>query len=604
MAHFDEQRWAELRAELQAIRSRLDSIEGEISRRAPGSKRAHLRLPAIETRLGLTLLNRVGVVTLILGAAFFFAYVAENQWIGPWARVLTGAAAGAASLLAAEYLLRHEQRPFAQGMAGLGIALLFVSIYAGYGFYRLYPGLAALLLMLLPAGVSLRYDSLAVVLLGLFGGYAAPALIETSAVVAFGFVLLLNAVANRVEARRGWWAVVALAAAATTYLFATHARDTAPITATIFLACYYALFAISRFTAIRYATHILAACAVAYMWEDRSTPFLLLSLAWAGVGLRVAPAGLIGFWIAWALFPTAGALGPPFVAATLVFAAYFALPYLRTVSRSVTAINGPAYFTAVFVLLDAQYHAWMAPLAVALAGAHAVAGRRGMAPGLNGALAAAFVLVAIAAQFTGFLITVGWAIEAAALAYIGLRSPAIAVLALIALRLAWFDVHEPVFTTLFNARFTAFLAAAISYWVTARRIAAPPLAAAVYLSGHLILLWAGGLEIASWAFRNASPADHINVITAGLSILGAAYGVALIAAGVLVNFGLNRAFGLGLIGLVVLKLYAYDVWLLDRLYRTIAFIALGALLVLGSYLYSRYRGRIESWLQTDQPPAP
>jgi hypothetical protein len=250
-------------------------------------------------------------------------------------------------------------------------------------------------------------------------------------------------------------------------------------------------------------------------------------------------------------------------------------------------------------LLDAQYHAWMAPLAVALAAAHAVSARRDLLPGLNYSLAAAFVLVAIAAQFTGFLITAGWAVEAAALAYVGLRVPAVAVLFLIALRLLWFDVHEPVLTTLFNARFTAFLAAAAAYWLTAARISHRRLAAAIYLLGHVILLWAGGLEIAGWADRNADPAERVNVITSGLSILGAAYGVALIASGVLTNFSLNRMAGLGLIGLVVLKLYAYDVWLLTRLYRTTAFIALGALLVLGSYLYSRFRGRIESWLQTE-----
>jgi uncharacterized membrane protein len=118
---------------------------------------------------------------------------------------------------------------------------------------------------------------------------------------------------------------------------------------------------------------------------------------------------------------------------------------------------------------------------------------------------------------------------------------------------------------------------------------------ALYVAGHMLLFWAGGLEIASWAARNAPPSEHASIITAGLSILGAAYAVALIAHGILRNAAMNRVLGLILIAIVIVKLYAYDVWLLARLYRTTAFIALGVLLLLGSYVYSSYRERIEAW---------
>jgi hypothetical protein len=52
--------------------------------------------------MGLTWVNRVGVVTLVLGAAFFFKYAVESGWIGPLARVLIGAAAGLGALGIAE----------------------------------------------------------------------------------------------------------------------------------------------------------------------------------------------------------------------------------------------------------------------------------------------------------------------------------------------------------------------------------------------------------------------------------------------------------------------------------------------------------------------
>jgi hypothetical protein len=48
----------------------------------------------------------------------------------------------------------------------------------------------------------------------------------------------------------------------------------------------------------------------------------------------------------------------------------------------------------------------------------------------------------------------------------------------------------------------------------------------------------------------------------------------------------NRMLGLALMGLVVLKLYLSDVWELGRVFRITAFLGLGVLLLLASYLYS------------------
>ena len=83
----------------------------------------------------------------------------------------------------------------------------------------------------------------------------------------------------------------------------------------------------------------------------------------------------------------------------------------------------------------------------------------------------------------------------------------------------------------------------------------------------------------------------------------------LIAAGTATRTKPNRYAGLLLIALVVVKLYLYDVWQLDMVYRFVAFAALGALLLSTSFLYSRYRSRIESWLTSPgasevHPPPP
>ena len=93
--------------------------------------------------------------------------------------------------------------------------------------------------------------------------------------------------------------------------------------------------------------------------------------------------------------------------------------------------------------------------------------------------------------------------------------------------------------------------------------------------------------------RTADPQNVANLQSTAISILMAVYALLLIGAGVASRTVINRVLGLGLIGLVVVKLYIYDVWLLVRIYRIVAFAALGALLLITSYLYSRYREKIE-----------
>ena len=52
--------------------------------------------------------------------------------------------------------------------------------------------------------------------------------------------------------------------------------------------------------------------------------------------------------------------------------------------------------------------------------------------------------------------------------------------------------------------------------------------------------------------------------------------------------------------LVVVKLYLYDIWQLNQFYRILAFVVLGALLLSGSFLYSRYRHRLLELLKHDE----
>jgi uncharacterized membrane protein len=144
--------------------------------------------------------------------------------------------------------------------------------------------------------------------------------------------------------------------------------------------------------------------------------------------------------------------------------------------------------------------------------------------------------------------------------------------------------------------------AAVSFFVASRwlLVALPAVAAvsiATYGAAHFVLLWGLGLEVIGWAERTVAPENIRNVESAAISLLIATYAVALAATGIATRTLVNRVFGLGLIGFVVAKLYLYDVWELRLIYRVMAFAGLGGLLLVMSFLYSRYRISIESWLQ-------
>jgi uncharacterized membrane protein len=159
---------------------------------------------------------------------------------------------------------------------------------------------------------------------------------------------------------------------------------------------------------------------------------------------------------------------------------------------------------------------------------------------------------------------------------------------------SWIYPQSTDYSLLWNARFFTFIVAAGSLWASAYWVRRGMAAITAYVSGHVVLLSGLMLEVAGWAERIADPQNVANLASTALSILMALYALLLIGAGVASRTLINRILGLGLLGLVVVKLYIYDVWLLVRIYRIVAFAALGALLLITSYLYSRYREKIEA----------
>jgi uncharacterized membrane protein len=158
------------------------------------------------------------------------------------------------------------------------------------------------------------------------------------------------------------------------------------------------------------------------------------------------------------------------------------------------------------------------------------------------------------------------------------------------------------YSTLLNTRFLTFAASTAALWLSARFLAKTPGAVVSYIAGHAVFLLGLGLEIGGWVGRNIAPEDQSGVQIVAISVMLTIYAVILIVLGVRTRAAVHRILGLALVALVVAKLYLIDVWVLGRLFRITAFLALGVLLLALSYLYSRWRPALVRLWQTDSVP--
>jgi uncharacterized membrane protein len=297
---------------------------------------------------------------------------------------------------------------------------------------------------------------------------------------------------------------------------------------------------------------------------------------------------------------------------------------LRKTDLLVMAVNAAAYFGASYYLLNPNYHAYMGLFAAALGGLNLLLAKLVWNPKakeeketwpalLAVAVTLTFLTLAVPIQFAGFRITIAWALEGAALAWISARfqSTRMSIGASIVLLLAvWrlFTVDAVFYAgakdlALFvNPRFLTFAVTAVGLFLAAKFFADRAQKLVSYVAAHVVTLMALGLELVSWVQKSVAADDQFETTTVSISILMAFYALFLVTLGVATKTAINRILGLGLMALVVLKLYISDVWELGYLFKIVAFIGLGVLLLSVSYLYSRFRPVIEK-LWKDDPSA-
>jgi uncharacterized membrane protein len=220
---------------------------------------------------------------------------------------------------------------------------------------------------------------------------------------------------------------------------------------------------------------------------------------------------------------------------------------------------------------------------------------------LYAGLALTLVTIAIPIRLEGEWITMAWAVEGAILVWSGfragsaaMRGAACVLFALVVLLLFTQEIEAP--RTLFNARCASFVTAIAAFAAAFALSRRHPDAhtpderkvfGAVGVAANVLAVWGLSLEILDHFGRTPFTLDRDLARQVGLSVFWAAWAAALIVVGVARRAAALRWQGLALIGLVVFKVFVFDLSFLERAYRILSFLALGLALLVISFLYQR-----------------
>jgi uncharacterized membrane protein len=497
-------------------------------------------------------LNRIGLTAVAIGVAYFLKHAIDNDWIGPQGQVALGLLSGTALLAWAPWFVKKGLVYFAEGLTGLGAAILYLSLWAAGNYYGFLSPSAAFAAMAVVTAAMLAIavgrDSPRIAVMAMTGGFLAPWLVSTgrdAQVELFTYLALLN-IALLVLAWKRDWRVLELPAFMLTelYFFAWYDRfytSERLVSTASFAALFFVQF--SALTTVRSRR-------TGTLYPEQA----LLSLVNAFVFLVVLRE-LLWPEHRWAL-----------AASTLAL--------------------------AVFYLVSAR--------AVASGGAGTPQARL-----LFAGLALTCVTLAIPMALDGSSITIAWAVEAAVLVWTGfaaklwyLRAAGLVLFAMVAMRFVMFPIEATVF--LWNARFGLAIVTAVSagvalacawHWRDELSKDERPAFAALAVAINVLLVSALTAEVMLYYHPVSSFAafdrDRRLAESLTVSLLWTAYATLLLTLGVRFSSALLRWQGLVLFAIVTIKVFVADLSFLRGFYRIISSIALGVVLIVISYLYQR-----------------
>ncbi len=154
--------------------------------------------PDLEKFIGENLINKLGILILVLGVSYFVKYAIDKDWINEPARVGIGILTGSL-VMAIAHRLRKNYSAFSSVLVAGAIAIFYFTIAIAFHEYQLFNQTIAFVIMVVitifSLLVSLSYNRMELAILSLIGGFAVPFMISTGSgnhIVLFTYFIILN----------------------------------------------------------------------------------------------------------------------------------------------------------------------------------------------------------------------------------------------------------------------------------------------------------------------------------------------------------------------------------------------------------------------------
>lgn len=212
--------------------------------------------PDLEKFIGENLINKIGILILVLGIVFFVKYAIDKNWINETARTGIGILAGAIVMFFA-HRLRKNFKAFSSVLVAGAISVFYFTIAIAFHEYQLFSQTVAFAIMVVITAfnslVSVSYNRMELAVLALIGGFSVPFMVSTGTgnyITLFTYITILNCGILTIAYFKKWNLVTILSFLFTvilysSWLFTKIADNQFPYTgAFIFATVFYVLFSI------------------------------------------------------------------------------------------------------------------------------------------------------------------------------------------------------------------------------------------------------------------------------------------------------------------------------------------------------------------------
>lgn len=169
--------------------------------------------PDIEKFIGENLINKIGILILILGISFFVKYAIDKEWINEPGRVGIGIFAGAL-ILGVAHKLREKFIAFSSVLVAGAVSVFYFTIGIAFHDYHLFSQTTAFLIMvfitIFAVFVSIIYNRQELGVLSTIAGFAVPFMVSTgdgNYLVLLSYLSILNIGILSISYYKRWFIV-------------------------------------------------------------------------------------------------------------------------------------------------------------------------------------------------------------------------------------------------------------------------------------------------------------------------------------------------------------------------------------------------------------